>query len=93
MSNKFDSVPVEKDTRLLFRNESKLGKYDVLYEKWEWDGIKAESVIFLDEDVAHLKDKEIEKIVKSSPIFKGGSITLKRGETGFTFVNFNFESD
>ena len=92
MSNKFKTVSVEKDTRILFHKEIKLDKYDVLHEKWFWDGIKAESVIFANEDVADLSDEEVELIVKSSALPKlGSSFTLKRLESGFTFVNFNFK--
>jgi len=47
MSQKFDDVPVEKDTRILFRHPAKFGKYDVLYEMWSWGGIQAESIIFV----------------------------------------------
>jgi hypothetical protein len=93
LSKKFDSVPVEADTKVLFRHETNLGKFEVLYEKWEWDGITADSIIFIDEDVADLDDKELENMVSESPFFKGGKTTIKRSESGFTFVNFNFESD
>ena len=91
MNKKFANVPVEADTRILFRKEAKLGKYDVLYEKWNWEGIKAESIIFANDDVSELPDDEIEKEVRKSPLVKEGSqITLKRSEE-FTLVNFNFE--
>ena len=93
MNNKFDSVPVEEDTRILRNKETYLGGYDVLHQKWKWEAITAESIIFLDEDVADLEDEDLELMVKGSPFFKGGQITLKRSELGFTFVNINFKSD
>ena len=94
MSNKFDAVPVENDTKIIFQIEAKLGEYDVLYEKWFWSGITAESIIFANEDIAGLSDEEIEREVKSSPLLKpDSSITMKKTESGFTFVNFNFESE
>ena len=61
MSQKFDGVPVDKDTRILFRHPAKLGKYDVLYEMWSWEGIKAESIIFVTDDVSEITDDELEK--------------------------------
>ena len=89
---KFNQVPVEDSTKIIFENETMVGGYKVLYQKWVWDGIKAESVIFLDEDVDNISDKEIKEMVKDSPLINvGSSITLKRSESGFTFVNFNFE--
>ena len=93
MSNNFDSVSVEEDTRILRNQETTLGQYDVLHQKWKWEAITAESIIFMNEDVVDLEDKELEIMVKESPLFKGGQTTLKRSESGFTFVNFNFESD
>jgi len=92
--SKFQNVPVEEDTKILFQAEATLGEYEVLYQIWSWDGIFAQSIIFVNEDVAELKDNEIEAEVRRSPLLKEGSgITLKRSESGFTFVNFNFETE
>lgn len=93
MANKFDKVPVEEDTKIIFQQEAKFGKYDVLYQKWFWDGITAESVIFANEDIAGLDEEIITKEVKSSPLVnKDSQLTFKRSDSGFTFVNFNFET-
>jgi len=93
MIKKFDNVPVEEDTRILFRKEAKLGNYDVLYEMWSWEGISAESLIFVNDDVSDLTDEELEREVRKSPLVKKDSaITIKRLDIGFTFVNFNFET-
>ena len=43
MNNKFAAVPIEKDTNVLFELNATLDDYDVLYQMWSWDGIKAES--------------------------------------------------
>ncbi|WP_025209089.1 hypothetical protein [Hippea sp. KM1] len=92
MKSKFKDVPIDEDTTILFQQEARLGNYDVLYQKWLWDGIVAESIIFAKEDVKDLEDEEIEKLVKSSPIVKEGSkITLKHSDSGYVFVNFNFD--
>jgi hypothetical protein len=94
MENKFHKVPVEEDTRIIFQQEVKLGKYDVLYQKWSWCGITAESVIFANEDIAELEEEQIIKEVKSSPLINQDSeATFKKSNSGFTFVNFNFESE
>jgi hypothetical protein len=91
VSDRFGSVPVEGDTRISFRKETKIGNYNVLHEKWNWEGIKAESLIFANNDVSKLSDEEIIKEVRESPFINEGSdITLKRSKE-FTYVNFNFE--
>ena len=93
MSKKFDGVPVEEDTRIRYRKEVRLGKFDVLYEKWCWEGILAESLIFANDDVSRMTDEEIEDEVRKSPLVKNGSqMKIKRSDLGFTFVNFNFEA-
>lgn len=94
MIKKFEEVPVEENTIITFQSEVKFGKYDVLYQKWFWDGINAESIIFANNDIDGLTDDDVKKEVKASPLLKeGSSVTLKRSETGFTFVNFNFEAE
>ena len=94
MSDKFKDVPVEHDTTIISQQETKLGEYTVLHQVWFWEGITAESIIFANEDVVDLSDHEIEMKVKTSPFLKpDSSITMKRNRSGFTFVNFNFESE
>ena len=92
--SKFKNVPVEKDTKIIFQKEATLGEYEVLYQKWYWDGITAESIIFVNDDISGLDDNEIEVEVRASPLLnKDSSITLSRSESGYTFVNFNFETE
>lgn len=91
---KFDDVPVEEDTKIIFQIETKLGQFDILYETWFWEGITAESIIFAKEDVSGLDDNEILKEVKKSPLLKKDSkITLQHSKAGFVFVNFNFDTE
>ena len=93
MSNKFNKVSVEEDTKILYELEIPFDKYHVLHQKWFWDGIIAESVIFANEDVADINDVKLEKIVRASLLVKKDSkFTLHRSDSGFTFVNFNFEA-
>lgn len=92
MNKKIGRVPTEEDTRILYRKEVKIGDYDVVHERWNWEGIKAESFIFANDDISGLTDEKIEQEVRKSQLFKGESqITLKRTKE-FTFVNFNFET-
>jgi hypothetical protein len=91
MNSKFANVPVDEDTTIISQLEALLGSYPVLYQKWVWDGISAETIIFENLDIASLTDEELEKEVKSSPICRENSqITIKKTD-GFTFVNFNFD--
>ena len=94
MNNKFTSVPIENGTKILFELNAKLDDYDVLYQMWVWDGITAESFIFLSTDIATLTDDEVKALSKSSPMIKEDSeLTMSRNAEGYTFVNFNFKNE
>ena len=94
MNNKFAAVPIEKGTNILFELNATLYDYYVLYQMWSWDGVTAESFIFLSSDIANLTDDEVKTLAKSSPMIKADSeLTMVRHEDGYTFVNFNFKAD
>jgi len=85
----FKDVPVESDTTVTAQREIMVGKYQALYQKWLWDGIVAESIIFIDQDAQVFTDQELFTMVKeyAKP---GSKYTIQRSCSGFTFVNFNF---
>ena len=83
MHEKFKEIPVEADTKILSRKETKLGPYDAVLEEWFWDGIKAKSYIFANEDIEGVSEEELKKLVNSEPT------TYKKKEK-YTFVNFDF---
>ncbi len=90
MSGKFKNVPVEKETTIIFELAAKLDDYDILHQKWSFDGIYAQSIIFVSSDIEHLSDEELKTfVVKSEIISNKTSITLSR-KKDFTFVNFDF---
>ena len=95
MVDKFKNVPIDEDTKILFQALKKLDRYEVLYQIWSWEGLRAESVIFLDDDVKKLSKREIKRIVKTSSFLKNkeSRMTFSQSGSGYTFVNFNFEYD
>ncbi len=87
-------MTTDEDTSVLFASEMKLDEYDILYQKWFWEGTTAESIIFSSDDINHLDDCDILAKVRSSDIVKPESqMTIKHSEKGFTFMNFNFEAE
>jgi len=91
MNDKFSSVPVEANTLITFSHIGKLGVLDVLYQKWRWEGISAESLIFKTDDIEVVSHKNLEKMTRKSPLVDEDSeITIKKTDSGYTFVNFNF---
>ena len=91
MPDNFEDVPVEVETQIIFCVPAQIEAYDVMYQKWNWDGIYAESVIFCNEDVAALTEEQIKKEVAlcTALVKEGSQLTYKKGEK-YTFVNFNF---
>ena len=91
-NQRFNSIPLEPDTRILYQKQGKFGGFDVRYEIWSWDGIEAETIIFSNDDVSSLTDQEIETLLRKSPaVKKGAAMTLNRSDSEYTFCNFNFE--
>ena len=92
MNDKFKDLSTDEGTKILFRLPMKWGELDIVYEKWNWEGITAESIIFLSDDVKEMDDEALEADVRSSPLIHVDSqVTIKRLDE-FTFVNFNFET-
>jgi len=90
MNDKFKDLSTDEGVKILFRSPMKWGELDIVYEKWYWEGINAESVIFLTEDVKELSDEALEADVRNGPLIRDDSqITIKRLDK-YTFVNFNF---
>ena len=92
MTRKFANVPLESDTIILYEKMHTIGGFEVLYQIWRWENYQGDSIIFANEDVDGLDEEEIKNMVKNDSVcMPGSNLTYKRGESGFTFVNFNFE--
>lgn len=94
MKEKFKDLPVEKDTQIISSIEANIEDYEVVYQKWCWDGINAESIIFYNEDVAELSEEQIKhEVALCTALVKiDTQMTYKKGDK-YTFVNFNFIYD
>ena len=89
--NVFENVPIEENTNILHQEEKTFGNLRVLWQKWFWEGIKAESVIFISEEIIHLSDEDLSDFVrKNTPT--SSATTISRSPSGYTFVNYNFET-
>jgi len=87
--NKFDFVPLDEGTVITLSIEKKFNDFDVLFQKWTYEGVQAESLIFANADRDHLTDDLLFNMVRDDPINTGGDPTIKRTDN-YTFVNFNF---
>ena len=65
MNYRFETFPLETDSKILYRNQCKLEKYDVRYEFWRVHGLFAECITFGNDDVSDLDDEELEQLVRN----------------------------
>ena len=90
MKDKFENVPVEADTRILFRdNNVKVGERTARYEMWSWDGIHGESLIFSADDVLGLTDEDFKGMLTDGNLLKNTENFTVTRKTDFVFVNYN----
>ena len=93
MIEKFKNLPVDDDTRIYSTEVKKIEEYDVAYQKWSWDGIYGESIIFLNDDVQSLEREDVLELIKRADFVKFiSTTTYKKGDV-YTFVNFNFKTN
>lgn len=84
---------VEEDTTIISTEGLKVGEYVALHQRWFFDGIKAESLIFKTTDVKNLDKTQLIALAKEhlpKMISLGSSITYSQNEL-HTFLNFNFK--
>lgn len=62
MTYTFETIPLKTDSRILYRNQCKLEKYDVRYEFWRVHGLLVECISFGNDDVSDLDDEELEQL-------------------------------
>ena len=96
MNEKFANVPMDSDTLLLLQADAQINGIDALYQKWIWDGVAADSLIFANADVANIDETALKTLVAESAFAINKDIeqmTYKVSKSGFTFVNFNFEGN
>lgn len=92
MSTKFENVPVEDDTNIISQEVIDFDGYSVLHQKWSWEGVSAESLIFSNDDISSITIEDLETKIRKSPMLMSeSSVTVKESDAGFTFFNFNFD--
>lgn len=91
MTINFLDIPNDPDTRIIRQKQVMIENIPALIQKWAWEGIVAESAIFLDEDVDGITDEELfNKIIDNYDVGPDRRHTVTRNSGGYTFVNFNF---
>lgn len=91
MTARFEKVPEDPETEVHKSKQVEIDGYTALHQRWAWQGISGESLIFVHDDVAGLSNVRLKKLVQSSPFVKGeGPVMLQHSGEGYIFVNFNY---
>lgn len=80
------------DTKIIKTIGLKLGKYIALHQKWLFDGIKGESLIFRISDILNLNKNQLIELSKQhlpNLIRNTSEVTYSKKEL-YIFFNFNF---
>jgi hypothetical protein len=89
---KFNQVKTDEDTVITAHVECMFGDYPVLYQKWTWEGIDAESLIFCNGDIAAISLNELVDEVRKSPLVNCPEEEITHSVKDlYTFLNFNFK--
>lgn len=84
--NKFEDIPIDSETTIVFTLPGFLNNYEVVYESWIWENVSGQSVIFYKEDIKHLSDDDLKGMLDNQP-----NITISRKFEKYVFVNYNFK--
>lgn len=87
----FHTLDTDPDTTILMRELLEIQEHPVVHERWRWDGITGESLIFSLADVANVNDAELIAWSHSSGMVSvNEKPQVKRSESGFVFLSFGY---
>ncbi|MDP3211942.1 hypothetical protein [Methylotenera sp.] len=91
LMQKLQKNEADPDTKILVRKVINVENLQVAYEKWRWDGVVGESLIFESNDVSGLSEEELIELLRKNELMEEiTQYTTKFTEDGLLFVNFNF---
>lgn len=82
----------DRDTKIIGTIGLNIGKYIALHQKWLFDGIKGESLIFRTSDTLNLNKNQLIELPKQhlpNLIRNTSEVTYSKKES-YIFLNFNF---
>lgn len=93
MASRFTDVPTDIDTTIIEQREVTIQGIEALHQHWRWDGVRAESLIFLTKEIAHLSPEALKDLLRKEELLRlDQSMTTSTTSNGYTFINFNFHA-
>lgn len=82
-------IPLEPDTTLLEEVPVRLDGYDLLYQRWNWDGLPGESLILRENQVEAVTDEQLHQLGLDKGLMPAeASTTITRPRQGYAFLNY-----
>ena len=92
-SNRFANVPQDPDTTITSQTEIQVQNLHALHQQWNWDRVRAESLVFVTTDIAPMSLDDLKDMLRKEGLIKlNHQITTSQSESGYTFINFNFRT-
>lgn len=92
-SSKFADVPQDADTRIKSQRQISISGVDALHQRWVWDGIAGQSLVFAADDVSAATDEQIVQMARDADlIVQDDDFTIQRSGQDFVFLNFGFDA-
>lgn len=90
---KFANIPLDKDTRIDAEIFTQINGLDAVHQRWFWDGVQGESLIFCTTDLQDISDEMLIHSLQGSMLAGHTDANVSRNESGYTFVNFGFKAE
>lgn len=93
LPEKFARVPLDDDTCIRSQQQISVTGIDALHQRWVWDGIAGESLVFIAAEIPGATDQQIVSMASDAGLaVDDDDFTVKRTENGFVFLNFGFDA-
>lgn len=86
----FYKLSTDEDTRIISRTIENIEGYDVLLEKWSWEGVLGYSAIIPENQIASLSDEQIQDILLKNLDITGKTTFSRKSD--YVFLNYGFET-
>lgn len=91
MNDKWKNIPLEPDTKLASEEIVKLGYLEAVHQKWTWDHIYGESLIFCATETQEHDLIQLTLMIQNSGLAEQGTQFTFNTQADYQFVNFNFK--
>lgn len=92
MSPRFMAMPRDPETRIISERCYMVYGLEFVRQVWEWDHVRAESLIFITQDITNLCEQRLRTLLDSIGLLPLDTpITYAQSRSGYTFISHSFK--